>query len=393
MEKVKSMRILQVTRTFGRTGGVEHVAFELQRGWREAGIDTRVLTAIVRDERDKVEAELVVPWLKRVATAGRSGYLGKILAVPVFTLAATRHLRCIRQDRLVVSHGDTLAGDVCVIHAVNKASLVEKWRSGSWIWIFNPMNLWVGLRDRRMISGLRYRCYVAISSRVAEELRRLHHVPMSRIAVIPNGVNIERFHPNVGDRAGVRREFMIPDAAPLLLFVGHEFERKGLSTIIRAMARLRPDVYLLVVGNGISGPYRAMAQQAGIAAGHVIFAGGRQDLPRVYPAADAFVFPTYYEAFPLVCIEAMAAGLPLFATRVGGIEDYLKEGVNGSFITRDPEDLAAQLQPVLADPALRRRLSLGARATAEEYAWPKIAARYLDLLRSLQHERDRVVAA
>ena len=384
------MRITQIVREFSQTGGVEHVAYELHQAWSRLGIDARVLTASVATAGDRSVADLVVPWVSRIATRGRGRYFGRMIVVPLFTLAATWQLRRSRGERMIVSHGDSLVGDICVIHAVNKASVAEKRRIGNRLWMLNPMHAWVGWRDRHMIGGLRFRRYVAVSARVVEELVRFYGVTADRIVVIPNGVNIERFRPEAGEREAARREFGVPLAAPLLLFAGHEFERKGLAYVIAALPLLEPEVRLLVVGSGDPAPYRAMAAQTGVA-DRVVFAGGRSDLPRIYPAADAFVFPTYYESFALVGMEAMASGLPLFATRVGGIEDYLSDGYNGHFIERDAADIAARLRPVLDDPDRLRRLGLGARATAERYAWPKIAAQYASLLASLQQEPDIMV--
>ena len=204
----------------------------------------------------------------------------------------------------------------------------------------------------------RFRRLVAVSKRVRDELVRFYGVPLDRIALIPNGVNTERFRPDPGTGPGCAGSSAFPTPARLLLFAGHEFERKGLSFVIEALALLPPDVHLLVVGAGDAAPYRAQADRLGVGA-RVAFAGSRPDLPRIYPAGDVFVFPTYYESFALVCMEAMSSGLPLFATRVGGIEDYLEDGGNGYFIERDPADIAAKLRPVLDDPATLR--SLGAR--------------------------------
>ena len=346
-------------------------------------MDTRVLTASV--DAACPEADLVATWLSRIGTLKRGRYLGRMMVVPLFTLAATWRLGRRAPGRLVVSHGDTLAGDVCVIHAVNKASVAEKRQTGKRLWMLNPMHAWVGWRDRYMLGGLRFRRLVAVSERVREELVCFYGVPLSRITLIPNGVNVERFRPEAGDRTGVRQEFGIPAAARLLLFAGHEFERKGLSLIIDALALLPADVHLLVAGAGDAAAYQAQADRLGIG-GRVAFAGSRPDLPRIYPAGDVFVFPTYYKSFALVCMEAMSSGLPLFATRVGGIEDYLEDGGNGYFIEREPSDIAAKLRPVLDDPARLRSLGAAARRTAERYAWHLIAGQYLDLLRSIESD-------
>jgi UDP-glucose:(heptosyl)LPS alpha-1,3-glucosyltransferase len=385
------LRVDQVVMEFSLRGGIEAVAFELQRAFRDMDFDCRVITSITDGPAPDVQH--IAPFLSRIGTRGRWRYVGRALAVPLFTLAATWFLavtrrRDGRQDghRLVLSHGDTLIGDVCVVHAVNRANLDTKRAAGGWRWRLNPMHHWVSLRDRIMIGGLRFRRYVAPSERVAGELRHYYGVPRRRITVIPDGVNLERFSPDPDDRSATRHEFGISADAFVLLFVGHEFERKGLGHVIDALAM--PGLggaRLVVVGSDMCGPFEAQAQRNGVA-GRVLYIGARNDLPRLYRAADAFVFPTAYESFALVCMEAMACGLPLFATPVGGIEDYLQDGVNGRFIRRDGADIASALAPLVADPNLRKHLRDGALATSRDYAWARIAERYRNLFDEIRSE-------
>lgn len=381
------LKLLQIVRSFGHGGGIEHVAYELHNAWRQSGVDARVLTTAVQDRHDQTEADIIIPWVRWIRTQGIGRYLGRVIVVPLFTVMATLRLRQIADHRLVVSHGDSLGGDICVIHAVNKASVAEKWRLGGRAWLLNPMHAWVGLRDRYMIGGLRFRRYVAISTRIAQELQQHYNVPPGRIELIPNGVNTDRFCPMLGDKGAVKEQFAIPSDAPMLLFVGHEFDRKGLAYVIDALGHLPSNVHLLVVGADNAAPFRARARAAGIAAERIVFAGPRRDLHEIYRGADAFVFPTYYEAFGLVCMEAMASGIPLFATRVGGIEDYLQDGVNGRFIERDGADIAKCLLPILMDSGLQQRMGIAARTTAETYTWGNIAERYLILLNEVQAEK------
>src|SRR5262249_49115543 len=156
--------------------------------------------------------------------------------------------------------------------------------AGNWLWLLNPMHLWVSFRERWMIGGLRYRVFVAVSSRVTRELQHFYDVPSSRIRVISNGIDIHRFTPDPDGGQAVREEFGIPQDAKLLLFVGHEFSRKGLAYVIDALEKL--DVWLLVVGSDDPVPYRKLARKA---EGRLVFAGHRSDLPAIYSAADAFV--------------------------------------------------------------------------------------------------------
>jgi glycosyltransferase involved in cell wall biosynthesis len=151
---------------------------------------------------------------------------------------------------------------------------------------------------------------------------------------------------------------------------------------------MKTKAVLLVVGGDVAGPYKRMADQLGVR-DRVIFAGARSDLPKLYPAADAFVLPTLYETFALVCLEAMASGLPVLASPVGGIEDYLVDGENGFYIQRDQKEIATKLDMILRDPALHSRIRERGLATAQNYSWEKIAKQYLNLFEELIAERAR----
>ena len=385
-----AFRIIQAVQEFSTEGGVETVAFELAKAWDCAGVPNSVLASAVgsADGTNK-KLERVAPWLTRIPTRGAMRHLGRLLVVPLFTVAVTLALRKHR-DAVIVSHGDTLAGDVLVVHAVNAVSLDEKKRTGNWKWLLNPIHVWVALRDRFMIGGLRYKRYVAVSPRVASELETYYKMPPQLISVIPNGIDLGKFKPNPPAGEATRDEFGISRDARLLLFVGHEFDRKGLSFAVEALKRLDDNVCLLVVGSDNQAPYRRLLPDADK---RLFFAGARRDLPAFYAAADAFVLPTAYETFSLVCMEALASGVPVLATRVGGIEDYLEDGVNGYGIERDATDIAAKVRTLLGDAARLAALKQGARATAERFDWNAVAARYTALLKEIWDAKNRSCAA
>jgi UDP-glucose:(heptosyl)LPS alpha-1,3-glucosyltransferase len=365
------------------------VAYELHRAWLARGLDARVLTSLITEPEPRQGITYVAPWLTLWGRRARWRHLSALLAVPLFTLLATWHAYRTRGAKIILSHGDLLIGDVCVMHAVNRASLAEKRRAGYYGWLLNPSNLWVTWRDWWMLRGRRYRRIVAISERVRTQLKEHYHVPDERIVTIPNGINLSRFDPsNASSRVEVRRSFGVPEDVPLLLFVGSQYRLKGLEFVIRALAQMKTKAVLLVVGGDIAAPFKRLAEQLGVR-DRVIFAGARSDLPRIYPAADAFVLPTLYETFALVCIEAMASGLPVLASPVGGIEDYLIDGENGFHIQRDPKDIAVKLDRMLNEPALHARIRERGLATAKNYSWDKIAKQYLSLFDELIAERAR----
>ncbi len=169
----------------------------------------------------------------------------------------------------------------------------------------------------------------------------------------------------------------------MLTLVGHEFRRKGLEYVIRSLAHLDDTHWLMVIGSEDPEPYRDLVPEV---SSRIVFTGPQREMADFYAATDVYVFPTNYETFSLVCMEALACGVPVLATAVGGIEDYLVDGMNGYFIERDPEKIADSVRAALATPAHYADLSANARATAEAYTWDRIAEAYIALFRELDAE-------
>jgi glycosyltransferase involved in cell wall biosynthesis len=137
---------------------------------------------------------------------------------------------------------------------------------------------------------------------------------------------------------------------------------KGHDTALRALARLTDQPWTLLAGDhhGDLGPQmQALAQELGIA-GRVRFLGLREDVPALMAASDVLLAPSRREALSLTLLEASACGLPIVATRVGGIGEVVEEGASGFLVAPDdPPALAAAIAPLLADAALRARCGRG----------------------------------
>ncbi|HEY5074912.1 MAG TPA: hypothetical protein VII34_09460, partial [Pyrinomonadaceae bacterium] len=122
--------ILQVSFEMGFGGGSECVAFELHRAWQALGIDTRAVTSHATELEARQGISFVAPWLMHLGLHSRWRHLAALVAVPLFTLAASWRVKRSGGSKIVLSHGDSLIGDVCVVHAVNRVSLAEKRRTG-----------------------------------------------------------------------------------------------------------------------------------------------------------------------------------------------------------------------------------------------------------------------
>lgn len=227
----------------------------------------------------------------------------------------------------------------------------------------------------------RTRMLCAVSGGVAGELREQFPQMATAVRAVPNGVDCAVFRPDPERRREARSDLGIDDRVPLAVFVGGDWQRKGLAHAIDALA-LAPAWHLVVAGAGDPDPHQARARGAG-SESRLHFLGPVRDTPRLYTAADAFVLPTDYEAFPLVVLEAAASELPLLVTRVNGVEDLLQDGVNGWFIARDARDIARRLNELRADPEQATRLAAAARSAALRFSWEAMADGYLALYAEL----------
>jgi len=171
---------------------------------------------------------------------------------------------------------------------------------------------------------------------------------------------------------------------PRVGYIGRIAPQKDVGTLISAFGRLTGPACLLIVGDGPG--RRAAEAQARRLAGPVRFTGfaPHARVPAVLRHIDLLVLATRYEELPSVLIEAMAAGLPVIASRVGGIPALVDHDVNGLLVPPgDPAALAAAISRVLAEPGTAPRLAAAARQTAQRYTWPalarQVAAVYLQL--------------
>ena len=206
---------------------------------------------------------------------------------------------------------------------------------------FHQLGLW---QERRMFGSPRLKVVIANSEGVKADILRHYPHTRARIEVIYNGVDLQRFHPGLKDefRQPLRAKLGIAPDAAVLLFVGSGFERKGLSTALRALARLAEGTHLVIVGKDRQQRrYLALAESLGLA-GRVHFAGPQVDARPYYGMADGFVFPSLYDPFPNAVLEAMACGLPVIVSNTCGSADFMPDEA------LDALDVAAWAEAVVA---------------------------------------------
>jgi len=226
------------------------------------------------------------------------------------------------------------------------------------------------------------------------DLMRVYRADAQRLAMVPCGVDLDKFMP--GSKARARRALGLRDDEFVVLQLGRMVERKGVDNVIRALAlmdRSRP-LRLLVVGGNSADPderrtpeiarLRAVAHQCGVA-DCVTFTGQRQhdSLRDFYLAADVFVSTPWYEPFGITPLEAMACGTPVIGSAVGGIQYSVIDGVTGYLVPpRDPPVLAQRLQTLRANPALAAALGrAGVYRVRSRFTWDLVTSQLIDVYR------------
>ncbi len=224
------------------------------------------------------------------------------------------------------------------------------------------------LRDRlmRFVLNRWSNGVIAVSSALRETYLEGGGLRPEKVQVVHNGIELARFQRDRAEtRARLEREFEIPPGVPILVTVSVLRPAKGIEVLLDTVQHV-PGAYFLIVGGGPKEEeFRELAAKSGVG-NRVRWAGFRTDVDALLAGCDLFVHPSLADAFPTVLLEAMAAGLPVIASRVGGIPEIVIPGVTGDLVPPgDPNALAAAINALLAKPAAMATMSEAARRRAQ----------------------------
>lgn len=242
--------------------------------------------------------------------------------------------------------------------------------------------------ERTMFASPRLRAVICNSTMVRDEILGYFDIAPSKLHVIHSGVDTHHFDPRVIAplRQACRQQLSIPDSVFTLLFVGSGFARKGLSTVLRALAQSRAASLIVVGHDKHAARYERQAASLGITE-RVRFVGAQQDVRPYYAAADAFALPSLYEPFPNAMLEALACALPIVTSEKCGGADIVRESECGFVIDAlDAKGCAAAIDE-LAVAATRDAMSQRARAIAQRFTLENMAAQLWQLYSRLLSER------
>ena len=272
-------------------------------------------------------------------------------------------------------------GDVNAVHFVHSSWLrspvnrSEQHRGlrRTYNWLYTALNA-----DWEKKAFSKAKAIVAVSKQVEQELLEIG-VPSERIRVILNGVDLEEFSPGEAKR----QTWALPEGVTLALFAGNaQTPRKNLETVLRALAQV-PELHLVIAGTTTGTTYPQLVASLNLS-NRVHFLEHRTDVPELMKAVDLLVFPSRYEPFGLVVIEAMAAGLPVITASTTGAAELVTP--ESGVVLQNPDDaeaLAKALLPLVGDRNLRSQMGQAARAIAQQHSWDKMAQSYVKLFEEL----------
>jgi len=244
-------------------------------------------------------------------------------------------------------------------------------------------NWFLRIFEERMLE--RANKIIAVSDFTRRELHRFYKLDESKIRVIHNGVDIEKFKPAL-DKRKIKLELGFSPDDITILSVGRLYARKGLFTLIESMPRVVnrfKNAKFIISGKGQSNEMKklvAHAERLGVR-DNIVFTGYYPDrkLPKLYQAADVFAFSTFYEHHPFAVLEALSSQLPVVTTNVGGIPETITNGKNGFMCQPfNPREFSDRILYLLEHPAEAREMAFQARKTIEErFDWRLVIQKVL----------------
>jgi glycosyltransferase involved in cell wall biosynthesis len=335
-----------------------------------AGDDVRVLSLL--------RSELLVRRLERAGIpVGVLTIRGPVRALSA-VLSGVRHIRRERPQVLI-----------CFDYQSTVLGRVAARAGGASAHISSIRNERFGGRRRERILALTDRlCDVTVANSriVADSLIERRIVPAGRLEVIPNGIDVEGFSSSAGTRESCRSDLGLPDGAFVWLAVGRLWKQKNFAGLIRSFAASRSageGAVLVIAGDGPLRPeLQALAGDLGVEDA-VRFLGRRDDPSGLMHAADALVLSSDWEGLPNVVLEAFACGLPVLATRVGGVPELVIPGSTGLLaVPGDTASLTVEMDRMSSMPAeARRRLGEAGRKLVEEkYRLDRVSQSWSDLI-------------
>lgn len=373
-DPVRPLKVLLVTHDL-HAGGLQRVVIDLAQGLKRLGHDAHICSLrgsgpLEAEIRGRAIPVWTMPWPERGADRWMFLKVFRLLRKHRYDVIHTHNTQAFLDGGLAA----LLARVPARVHTDHARAFPDKLRY---------------MAAERLMSAS-YGKVVGVSAHTTEKLRRYEGISRKRLSVILNGIDggwyrDERDRLNLHEgTVRLRRQYGLDGFRHVFGLGVRLEEQKGIRHLLEAMPAIlarHPDAALAVAGTGsLEKDLKERAQALGVA-GNVRFLGAFPQLTTFYPLIDFFVLPSLWEGLPLCLLEAMSLGLPIVATRVGGVGDLLEDGRTARLVPpQDPAALAAAINGFLDDPGAMDAMGREARRVFDaRYDSAVMVRHYLDL--------------
>lgn len=368
-------KIAIVVPKYGLVGGGEQFVFELtERLAENTQYDIHVLANKWHSRNAKISFHKI-PAI----------FFPKWLTTLGFAFFVQKKIRKLQPD-IVHTHDRIFKADIASVHSIPHLTWVKKIRGKRFPSLYDLVTGWV---ERRLYVSGGCQKILPVSELAAQEICQEYPFVREKLEIMPPGIDLEKFSGrNPEWRTQVRQEFGVKEDDILVLFVGMNFELKGLDQLLASLSRAQGKIQgkrfrLLVVGKGDAAKYRALVKRLGLEEDDVVFAGVRKDMEHLYQAGDIFCLLSQFDTFGMVVVEALAAGLPVIVSTQVGAKDLIREGENGFVVNRLEVERISSLLLNMAEDGRRALMAEKAKESVSGCGWQTLVRRVGELYDSL----------
>ena len=366
-------------------GGVESYVFNLSRQLRNHGYEIHIFAHRFRQGQEK---GLVFHYVPAITLWSPLKYWTFAINAPKIVKKTGIQFDIVHGFTQTLFQDIYRVGGGCHWDYMMHTYPLMRTAFGRIVMCLNPRHSSLLLLEKIIFKQKRYRQITCISEQCKREIMHHYKLPANDIGVIYNGVDTDAFTPRMKlqYRDTLRAKYRITSDEVLLLFVGSGFKRKGLKYVIDAFPFIKDKkIKLLVAGKGKARKYQKLAKDNGIT-DRIIFAGVYKNIQEIYAAGDIFVFPSEYDAFGTACLEAMASGLPVVASKTSGVSEIITHGKDG-FVINHPinaQEIAHYIH-LLLEEEKRGQMGTAARQKAELYSFEANVEKTLRIYQKVLH--------
>ncbi|CAN2041719.1 UDP-glucose:(heptosyl)LPS alpha-1,3-glucosyltransferase [Candidatus Magnetomoraceae bacterium gMMP-15] len=354
-------KIAVVIPKYGLVGGVEKFVLELtERIAQNSHYEVHVFANKWKSDSDRITFHKIPIII-----------FPKFLSVISFAFFANRKIAKMDFD-IIHSHERIFQADIFTMHGIPHKIWINEIRKKNYPSLFDYATMWV---ERCLLNNKKCQNFLAVSSLTKEKFLQEYNIDPEKLQIIHPGVNIDKFNKLNKQKCykEVRKHFGINETDTVILFVGMNFEIKGLDNLMTAIAMTKSkcpnqNIKLLIVGKGKENKYRKLAYKLGIN-DDVIFAGVRTDVEQIYMACDIFSMLSKFDTFGMTVLEAMAASLPVIISENVGAKDLVRDGINGFVVAGDDINMIYSKIAFMLDKKNRKKMGQAAYETALENTW------------------------